>query len=369
MAAGGQAVLRVPAALAVASRVSMNQMMVVTCPASASAGAPIQIQTPTGQMMQVVVPAGVMPGMQFQVAVPAPAPQMAVANPAAAVMAAPLMASPQMAVTAQPQMMMATPPQVMHVQAAPPPASDYRVLAQFGDLSIQQQVDILEAFTGFEEANRYDIFGSLPGLGLQHICHAAEESECCQRQLCGPGRAFTIKIFNNPHSPLIFIDRPFKCCAGKCLLPCEAFLQELHVYAGGPAGQQLGSIRQAFSCAGVELDVLVGGQLVRRILGPLCVCDGPCCGDQVFQIVTPHDNMPIATPAGAAEIRKMGASDFAGMMQEQFTNADNFGARFPPDASPEEKAVILACVFLIDFMFFESQSPNQQQHGGFMGAD
>ena len=37
------------------------------------------------------------------------------------------------------------------------------------------------------------------------------------------------------------------------------------------------------------------------------------------------------------------------------TNADNFGATFPMAATPEEKAVILAAVFLIDMMFFEKK--------------
>ena len=53
------------------------------------------------------------------------------------------------------------------------------------------------------------------------------------------------------------------------------------------------------------------------------------------------------------------------MVQQQFTKADNFGATFPMTASPEAKALILACVFLIDFMFFEKAA---EPYGG-MGAD
>eukprot|EP01048_Picozoa_sp_COSAG05_P005530 COSAG05_NODE_330_length_11274_cov_4.167696_10_plen_47_part_00 len=42
------------------------------------------------------------------------------------------------------------------------------------------------------------------------------------------------------------------------------------------------------------------------------------------------------------------------------TKADDFGATFPVDATPEEKALILSTVFLIDFMFFEGETAAQQ---------
>eukprot|EP01048_Picozoa_sp_COSAG05_P009274 COSAG05_NODE_750_length_7545_cov_22.231265_5_plen_52_part_00 len=38
------------------------------------------------------------------------------------------------------------------------------MLAPFGDMFIQQRVELLEAITGFETANAYDIFaGGQPG--------------------------------------------------------------------------------------------------------------------------------------------------------------------------------------------------------------
>lgn len=47
-------------------------------------------------------------------------------------------------------------------------------------------------------------------------------------------------------------------------------------------------------------------------------------------------------------------------------DADNFGVTFPPDATPELKAVLLGAVFLIDFMFFED---NESSDGGSYGDD
>jgi hypothetical protein len=47
--------------------------------------------------------------------------------------------------------------------------------------------------------------------------------------------------------------------------------------------------------------------------------------------------MPIAAGQGQAEIRKLGAKNFGDMVQQQMTDADNFGATFPPGACPEDK--------------------------------
>ena len=44
-------------------------------------------------------------------------------------------------------------------------------------------------------------------------------------------------------------------------------------------------------------------------------------------------------------------------------DADNFGVTFPPNASPEAKAILLGAVFLIDFMFFENNEDNNSGAG------
>eukprot|EP01051_Picozoa_sp_SAG22_P001774 SAG22_NODE_73_length_22318_cov_47.105315_21_plen_54_part_00 len=49
-------------------------------------------------------------------------------------------------------------------------------------------------------------------------------------------------------------------------------------------------------------------------------------------------------------------------MRAALTNADTFGCTFPPAADPRAKAVILACVFLIDFIYFEE--PANENGGG-----
>ena len=43
---------------------------------------------------------------------------------------------------------------------------------------------------GFESANKYKIYNSLG----QEVYYAKEDTDCCTRQLCGPGRPFLMNI-------------------------------------------------------------------------------------------------------------------------------------------------------------------------------
>jgi hypothetical protein len=47
---------------------------------------------------------------------------------------------------------------------------------------------------------------------------------------------------------------------------------------------------------------------------------------------------------------------WSGMLKEAFSDADNFGVTFPPDADPATKSLLLGAVFLIDFVHFENRS-------------
>ena len=89
-----------------------------------------------------------------------------------------------------------------------PPGLEY--LTQVDHLIVKGKVELLEAFTGdlvpihflkfvtqivlcilgFESANKYKIYNSLG----QEVYYAKEDTDCCTRQLCGPGRPFLMNI-------------------------------------------------------------------------------------------------------------------------------------------------------------------------------
>eukprot|EP01047_Picozoa_sp_COSAG01_P089968 COSAG01_NODE_21933_length_878_cov_5.530167_1_plen_108_part_10 len=102
------------------------------------------------------------------------------------------------------------------------------------------QVEMLEAFTGFETANMYHILG--PG---GPIMVAAEQSECCERQCCGSVRSFTMQLAmlgpqgQSNGMPVISYVRPLRCKpvrAASSVIACVGARQLLLEGAGGRGG-------------------------------------------------------------------------------------------------------------------------------------
>ena len=65
----------------------------------------------------------------------------------------------------------------------------------------QSQVELFEAFTGWESANKYRIFNTLG----QDVFFAKEDNDCCTRMCCGPGRPFEMNIVDNIGREIIHI--------------------------------------------------------------------------------------------------------------------------------------------------------------------
>ena len=86
-----------------------------------------------------------------------------------------------------------------------PPGLEY--LAMVDQLIIKQKVELVEAFIGFESANKYKVF------------YAKEDSNCSIRQFCGPLRPFEMNILDTQMQEALHLVRPFRCC----------FLEELEV--------------------------------------------------------------------------------------------------------------------------------------------
>ena len=63
-------------------------------------------------------------------------------------------------------------------------------LLHVDQLLVKQQIELLEAFTGFETANKYKVLNSMG----QQVFFAAEKNDCCTRQCCGPLREFEMAL-------------------------------------------------------------------------------------------------------------------------------------------------------------------------------
>eukprot|EP00118_Oscarella_pearsei_P028834 m.3053 g.3053 ORF g.3053 m.3053 type:complete len:249 (+) comp9028_c0_seq2:97-843(+) len=247
------------------------------------------------------------------------------------------MAAPPPPVTGQPMaaqwMTAPDPPSVC------PPGLEY--LTQVDQLLVHQRVELLEAFTGWETANKYDVKNAMGQL----VYFAGEQSNMCTRQCCGASRNFEMTIVDNAKREVIRLHRPLRCSS--CCFPC--CLQEVEVQA--PAGEIVGFVRQRWTCWVPEFDICgADGVAVLKIEGPCCTWN--FCNDVDFKVLTPNKQSQVG------RISKQ----WSGLAKEMFTDADNFGITFPMDLDMKIKAVMLAACFLIDFMFFEDKQ-NQSNRG------
>jgi len=229
------------------------------------------------------------------------------------------------------------PPPQMERPSNCPPGLEY--LLHVDQLLVKQQVELFEAFTGFETSNKYKILNSMG----QQVFFAGEKSDCCTRQCCGPLRSFEMAITDNMGQEVARFERPFNCTCRCCLcyLPCQ--LQEMDILA---SGQVVGKIKQRADCTEPVFSICdASGEEILKVKGPVCVIS--CCGDIDFEVLTKDGQ----------QIGKV-TKQWSGLVREAYTDADNFGVSFPMDLDVRVKLTLMAMVFLIDFMFFETNQQN-----------
>lgn len=214
-----------------------------------------------------------------------------------------------------------------------PPGLEY--LASVEQIIVHQQVELLEAFVGFETQNKYAVKNSMG----QQIYFAAEESACLERQCCGNMRSFQIKVIDHAQREVMRLSKPLHLSCCRCF-PIE-FCQDV-VEVQAPPGTTIGYVRSRAFCFTPVFDILDQAMQPTGL-----VIKGPCCGGcciPKFQV------MSDGTEVGVIQ------KQWSGLAKELFTDADNFGVTFPLDMSVAMKATLLGACFLVDFVFFENNA-------------
>ena len=96
------------------------------------------------------------------------------------------------------------------------------------------------------------------------------------------------------------------------------------------------------------------GNVVLTVEGPICTYS--ICGDVEFEVFSPD---------GENKVGKI-SKQWSGLLREAFTDSDIFGISFPMDLDVRIKAVLLACCFLIDFMYFEKTHNSEGDRPGML---
>ena len=165
------------------------------------------------------------------------------------------------------------------------------------------------------------------------------------RQCCAVLRSFEMSIATYEPAPdnavaigreLIRLERPFRCGPG----PTCCLRQEMTVRTGNSTrspGVVLGGIHVDYYCCSPRITVKdAQGNDTYTITGSCCHC---CTA--TFQIL--KDGQPVGTIC----------KKWSGV-RELFTDVDNFTIEFPAMASAAERATLFGCLYLIDFLYFES---------------
>ncbi|XP_041772576.1 phospholipid scramblase 2 isoform X2 [Anopheles merus] len=221
-----------------------------------------------------------------------------------------------------------------------PPGLEY--LTAIDQLLVHQKVELLEAFTGFETANKYTVKNTLG----QKVYWAMEDTGCCNRMCCGAARAFDMKILDTYQNEVLHFNRPLRCSS--CWFPC--CLQTMEVTA--PPGNVIGYVEQDWSILTPQFSIKnQNGETVLKISGPFCTFS--ICGDVEFEVLSTN----------GTQVGKI-SKQWSGLGREMFTDADHFGINFPMDLDVRVKATLLGALFLIDYMFFEKSGNKEQDRPG-----
>lgn len=189
-------------------------------------------------------------------------------------------------------------------------------------LLIRQLVDFSEIILPLESTNRYEIRNK-EGDGAYFAFEVGGRRwlSLLVRSVLSGHRPFTLRIVNDDKKDVLTAYRPFRF-----------YFHRLNVFEDG---QWIGAVQRKFSLVNKLFEVLDGdGNL-------LCEIKGPLWKPWTFDIVQNQKVYGI--------IRK----SWRGWAEEFLTDADTFGIQFPDGATSKEKKILLAAVFLIDFIYFE----------------
>ena len=200
------------------------------------------------------------------------------------------------------------------------PASGVLDLTGFTSVRIEQHVEVLEFFTGFEGANRYDV---LDGAG-QAIAHAAESTSGAHRVILGGSRLESIALYNAAGEPVLSLKEEF------------GFPYSTHRVTDA-AGNPLFQVRQQFAFFSRKYAIQDGQS-------PDMTVKGPWFRPWTFMVYE-----------GEQPVGKV-TKQFSGIGREIGTDADKFLVEFMDTTSDHLRRLkMLVMGFVIDMKHFEGK--------------
>eukprot|EP01064_Diplonema_japonicum_P039495 TRINITY_DN9915_c0_g2_i2.p1 TRINITY_DN9915_c0_g2~~TRINITY_DN9915_c0_g2_i2.p1 ORF type:complete len:329 (+),score=69.77 TRINITY_DN9915_c0_g2_i2:51-989(+) len=240
-----------------------------------------------------------------------------------------------------------------------------QAIAESRKLIISEKVNRLDVAAAFIsncmcQENEYSIYNSHGGKVLM----VKEKSSLCCRILCTPKHKLQLE-WSDPETGdhIMTTDRPLRM--NICPAVFDRCRQQAHLYNGPDTdGKMIGYSKQPKWGGGVvpTVEVFMNDGLEN----PFSVIEGPKCCFGGFTKLCCEQQFPVSVTAGkmanVAHIQREKPETTSQVIKDVMTDADLFSISFiDPSLSPQQKAVLLSSVLLLDYMFFETGKPWQFQ--------
>mmetsp|Transcript_16928 Transcript_16928/g.41967 ORF Transcript_16928/g.41967 Transcript_16928/m.41967 type:complete len:268 (-) Transcript_16928:458-1261(-) len=251
---------------------------------------------------------------------------------------------------------------------AGPPAQKGMPNDPFGDQFRVEQLmmkrDCIEFFFGVEMGNRYAVKPLNKEMTQMYI---TETSTCFCKVCCGASRAAAFDVFyggdydgrNGRKDPKILqLEKPWVCpCCDFCCIGCTAFQRPKMTVKwtddafGG--SRSAGHVQDHCQCCGFREELHTAkGEHAYTVRGS-CWQAGMCCPcyDATLDVVDRKGEGERVV----GNVTKR-AGDCGQAAKEAFLDLQNFDVKAPEDATPDEKALLVATALMLDLQYFENQN-------------
>ena len=188
------------------------------------------------------------------------------------------------------------------------------------ELIVRQQVETLEAITGFETRNRYEVLTP----DGQQVMYAYEESGGLSRFFLKTHRPLDLHVVDTNGNPILTASRQFFW-----------FFSHLHMSDDsgrhvGALNRQLGFLKRRFTLTDQNEQPI--GEVVGSLFRPYTFFVRDLRGEEIGRVT----------------------KQWSGLLREGFTDADTFQVLFnDSERSQDFRLLLLTAAFAIDLDFFE----------------
>ena len=286
---------------------------------------------------------------------------------------------------------------MLAVPAPPLYADALSCLVAVPGLYVRERINLLEIMTGFETENTFDASlwnpeGHLPhepeqGKGAPAFV-MKEVSDCCQRQFCGPRRAFSIAMVPSTpmlatyrpdltsrasmfaHPDALIFNRPFSwaCCCfcrpkvhlahntlgrfATITNPCRCCRYEFDVHAAAVGDGDETPVSPTVAGENGAKWYVVSGSMCQP--GAICFCPPCCCGGACSRIVLHvYDASDTELKKPIGEVARV----FPGWIVSAVSQASTYTIAFPQGSHEHglRRAALAAAMLLMNYLFAEKK--------------